>query len=230
MSKNLNCIGALSFYDSKKSIEEVFSYWYEEALWFSISKRRYGSFLKSESEQKNRVFMEWIMFEKVVPVNIEERRKERSFLRFFPYFFWNRPRILDAQNFDLLGKVFLFLSVFSCCFFVSFVVKTCFFLLNLEYAGCFKSVSSFTLIWLFLNCFTDFQDFRDLCLFLCFYFIHCSLNWSPIFQTFYILQILFNCSQAKFMAIILVLLVFFAIFRLTDFLSDSFDFLSSKTG
>ena len=35
----------------------------------------------------------------------------------------------------------------------------------------------------------------------------------------------------KFVAIILVLSVFFnAIFRLTDFSSDSFDFSSSKTG
>ena len=41
----------------------------------------------------------------------------------------------------------------------------------------------------------------------------------------------FNCSQTKFVAIILVLLVFFnAIFRLTDFSSDAFDFSSSKTG
>ena len=40
-----------------------------------------------------------------------------------------------------------------------------------------------------------------------------------------------NCSQTKFVAIILVLLVFFyAIFRLTDFSSDAFDFSSSKTG
>ena len=40
-----------------------------------------------------------------------------------------------------------------------------------------------------------------------------------------------NCSQTKFVTIILVLLVFFnAIFRLTDFSSDPFDFLSSKTG
>ena len=42
---------------------------------------------------------------------------------------------------------------------------------------------------------------------------------------------LFNCSQMKFVAIILILLVFFyAIFRLTDFSSDAFDFSSSKTG
>ena len=36
---------------------------------------------------------------------------------------------------------------------------------------------------------------------------------------------IFNCSQTKFVAIILVLPVFFnAIFRLTDFSSDAFDF------
>ena len=41
-----------------------------------------------------------------------------------------------------------------------------------------------------------------------------------------------NCSQTKFVAIILVLLVFLfhAIFRLTDFSSVAFDFSSSKTG
>ena len=40
-----------------------------------------------------------------------------------------------------------------------------------------------------------------------------------------------NCSQTKFVAIILVLSVFFyAILRLTDFSSDAFDFSSSKTG
>ena len=40
-----------------------------------------------------------------------------------------------------------------------------------------------------------------------------------------------NCSQTKFVAIILVLSVFFyAIFRLTDFSSEAFDFSSSKTG
>ena len=39
-----------------------------------------------------------------------------------------------------------------------------------------------------------------------------------------------DCSQTKFVAIILVLLVFFAIFRLTNFSSDAFDFSSSKTG
>ena len=42
---------------------------------------------------------------------------------------------------------------------------------------------------------------------------------------------LVNCSQTKFVAIILVLSVFFyAIFRLTDFSSDASDFSSSKTG
>ena len=41
----------------------------------------------------------------------------------------------------------------------------------------------------------------------------------------------FNYSQKKFVAIILVLSVlFYAIFRLTDFSSDAFDFSSSKTG
>ena len=38
-----------------------------------------------------------------------------------------------------------------------------------------------------------------------------------------------NYSQTKFVAIILVLLVFNAIFRLTDFSSDPFDFSSLKT-
>ena len=43
--------------------------------------------------------------------------------------------------------------------------------------------------------------------------------------------VMFNCSQTKFVAIILVLSVFFyAIFRLTNFSSDAFDFSSSKTG
>ena len=38
-----------------------------------------------------------------------------------------------------------------------------------------------------------------------------------------------NCSQTKFVAILLVLLVFFyAIFRLTDFSSDAFDFRPQK--
>ena len=42
---------------------------------------------------------------------------------------------------------------------------------------------------------------------------------------------LINCAQTKFVTIILVLSVFYyAIFRLTDFLSDAFDFSSSKTG
>ena len=46
------------------------------------------------------------------------------------------------------------------------------------------------------------------------------------------IEAFFNCSQTKFVAIILVLSVFFsAIFRLTDFSSDAaFEFLSSKTG
>ena len=43
-------------------------------------------------------------------------------------------------------------------------------------------------------------------------------------------SVVFNCSQTKFAAIILVLLVFYAIFRLTDFSSDAFDFSSLKTG
>ena len=44
------------------------------------------------------------------------------------------------------------------------------------------------------------------------------------------LPAMFNCSETKFVAIILVLSVFFnAIFRLTDFSSDAFDFSSSKT-
>ena len=47
----------------------------------------------------------------------------------------------------------------------------------------------------------------------------------------YDIRIFFNCSQTKFVAIILVLSVFFyAIFRLTNFSSDAFDFSSSKTG
>ena len=42
---------------------------------------------------------------------------------------------------------------------------------------------------------------------------------------------MFNCFQTKFVAIILDLSVFFsAIFRLTDFSSDAFDFSFSKTG
>ena len=41
----------------------------------------------------------------------------------------------------------------------------------------------------------------------------------------------FNCSQTNLVAIILVLLVIFdVIFRLTNFSSDAFDFSSSKTG
>ena len=47
----------------------------------------------------------------------------------------------------------------------------------------------------------------------------------------YFPTMIFNCSQTKFVAIILVLSVFFyAIFCLTDFSSDAFDFSSSKTG
>ena len=43
-------------------------------------------------------------------------------------------------------------------------------------------------------------------------------------------ECLINFSQTKFVAIILLLLVFLnAIFRLTDFSSDPFDFLSLKT-
>ena len=39
----------------------------------------------------------------------------------------------------------------------------------------------------------------------------------------------FNCFQTKFVAILIVLLVFFlAIFRLTDFSSDAFDFFPRK--
>ena len=52
----------------------------------------------------------------------------------------------------------------------------------------------------------------------------------PISGRIYLAEFIFNCSQTKFVAIILVLLVFFyAIFRLTDFSSDAFDFSSSKT-
>ena len=35
---------------------------------------------------------------------------------------------------------------------------------------------------------------------------------------------LFNCSQTKFVAIILVLRYFYAFFHLTNFLSDAYDF------
>ena len=57
-------------------------------------------------------------------------------------------------------------------------------------------------------------------------FLDCDfLSTSVIFTS------LFNCSQTKFVAIILVLSVFFyAIFRLTYFSSDAFDFSSSKKG
>ena len=44
-------------------------------------------------------------------------------------------------------------------------------------------------------------------------------------------EAIINFSQTKFVAIILVLSVFlYAIFRLTDFSSDAFDFSLSKTG
>ena len=46
-----------------------------------------------------------------------------------------------------------------------------------------------------------------------------------------IIVIVFNCSQTKFVDIMLVLSVFFyAIFHLTDVWSDPFDSSSSKTG
>ena len=60
-----------------------------------------------------------------------------------------------------------------------------------------------------------------------------DINKKRFFLSFdhHYLLFIFNCSQTKFVAIILVLLVFFyAIFRLTDFSSDVFDFSSSKTG
>ena len=57
-----------------------------------------------------------------------------------------------------------------------------------------------------------------------------SLNFSSN-VTVSLINFFFNCSQTKFVAIILVLSVFFyAIFRLNDFSSDAFDFSSSKTG
>ena len=43
-------------------------------------------------------------------------------------------------------------------------------------------------------------------------------------------QLFFDCSQTKIVALILVMWVFFAIFHLTDFSFDPFDFSSSKTG
>ena len=53
--------------------------------------------------------------------------------------------------------------------------------------------------------------------------------WFLLFLKFF--GLVFNCSQTKFVAIILVLSVFFyAIFRLTNFSSDAFDFSASKTG
>ena len=55
--------------------------------------------------------------------------------------------------------------------------------------------------------------------------------FALIFTVFSIFLHFFNCSQTKFVAIILVLSVFFsAIFRLTNFSSDAFDLSSSKTG
>ena len=69
-------------------------------------------------------------------------------------------------------------------------------------------------------------------------FINSRLSFSagyysaPIFFTIQRIWIvfgrcLFNCPQAKFIAIILVMsVVFYAIFCLTDFWSDAFDFLS----
>ena len=60
--------------------------------------------------------------------------------------------------------------------------------------------------------------------FLCF----CSGTFFDFTRDFFTLV---NCYQTKFVAIILVLSVFFyAIFRLTDFASDAFDFSSSKMG
>ena len=44
-------------------------------------------------------------------------------------------------------------------------------------------------------------------------------------------EVMVNCSQTKFVAIILELSIFFyAIFRLIDFSSEIFDFSYSKTG
>ena len=44
------------------------------------------------------------------------------------------------------------------------------------------------------------------------------------------LKTIFNCSQTKFVALILVLLSFFSIFCFTKISSDLFDLLSLKTG
>ena len=49
---------------------------------------------------------------------------------------------------------------------------------------------------------------------------------NDITGTFY--KILVNCSQKLFVANILILFVFYAIFRLTDFSSDPFDFRLQK--
>ena len=58
------------------------------------------------------------------------------------------------------------------------------------------------------------------------------LAWTiSLCQAWFLTFCLINCSQTQFAAIILALLVFFnAIFCLTDFLSDPFDFSSSKAG
>ena len=57
------------------------------------------------------------------------------------------------------------------------------------------------------------------------YSVFLSFFWKVKFSS------VFNCSQTKFKAIILVLSVFLnAIFLLTNFSSDAFDFPSSKTG
>ena len=62
------------------------------------------------------------------------------------------------------------------------------------------------------------------------YFNYHEVFWCAV-GVFGIVLLLINCSQTKFVAIILVLSVFFyAIFRLTNFSSDAFDFSSSKTG
>ena len=61
-------------------------------------------------------------------------------------------------------------------------------------------------------------------------FLNLLLVWGCLIEAKFVI-VFFNCSQTKFVAIILVLSVFFyAIFRLTNFSSDAFDFSSSKTG
>ena len=56
-------------------------------------------------------------------------------------------------------------------------------------------------------------------------------KWAKFFVHVRLLKTVINFSQTKFVAIILVLLIFFnAIFRLTDVLYDPFDFSSLKTG